>query len=323
VRERGQVFTLDMLLALILVAAVLGASGEAFALVSRQMRDYSSRYSLERVANDAADVLVRTSGYPENWETDVGSLEVLGLAEEEGGKPVPNTLSVVKLGWLRELCRHGNWDAPEYENVVRVIKALFGGSEKFEVNVYGEDGDLLWGVWPRWDVEASSGSENSTDVVVARRLIVKRQSGSTRSEAKGLQHLVAGLGKEYFLDFWVYPGELEAFDWYIVLRPSGKTNPTTRIWVNRSTGNHDFKFPPEGNTVFTVRHHGEDGDVRNPLTDAENNGQPNNYLKVKVTGDPSEWVDVFLVLLPKCSPAGFAPDAPDVAPAVLEVKMWR
>ncbi len=325
-RERGQVFTLDMLFALVLVATIVSVSAQAFEFASRQAEDYSTRYSLERVANDAADVLVKTSGWPSNWEENIGNLEAIGLTEKNEGEPIQNTLSIRRLGWLRDLCRRDNWEAQRNENAVDAVKALFGGSENFEINIYDENGDNLWSIWPGWDVPgASSGSGNSLEVVVARRLIAKRRSGSIRAEVRGLQHLVAGPGgKDYFLDFWVYPGELDVFDWYIVLQPSEEANPTTKIWVNRSAGNHDYNFPPKANTVFVPRYHGvDDDDIDNALTDVENNGQPNNYLKVNVTGDPAQWVDVFIVILPRCSPFEFAVDAPDTIPAVLEVKLWR
>ena len=315
-----------MFFALAMVALIVSYSGLALEQARRQAEGYALRYSLERTANDAADVLVKTLGSPTNWEENIENLRALGLTEENDGEPIRNTISIRKLGWLRELCRRDNWEAQRNENAVEAVKVLFGGYENFEINIYDENGDNLWGIWPGWDVSgASSGSENSLDVVVVRRSIAKRRSGITRGEVRGLQHLVAEAGgKDYFLDFWVYPGELDVFDWYIVLQPSKETNPTTRIWVNRKTGSCDYKFPPKANTVFVPRSHGEDDDdIDNALTDVENNGNPNNYLKIRVTGSPAQWVDVFIVLLPRCSPFEFARDAPDTTPATLEVKLWR
>ncbi len=323
--EHGQVFTLDVFLALALTALIVSYSGFALEQARRQAEGYVLRYSLERTANDAADVLIKTLGSPENWQENIGRLETLGLTEEARGEPVRNTLSIVKLGWLRDLSRADNWAAQRNENAVEAVKALFGGSKNFEINVYDSDGGERWSIWPGWDAPgAASGVENSLEVVVVQRPIVVRSGAGIRGEAKGLQHLVAGPGgKDYVLDFLVKPGELDAFDWYVLLKPSETTKPSVKIWVNRTTGNADFSFPPAlDNNIYKVRYHGANYTTV-PLTEAENGGQPNNYLLIKVTGSPAQWVDVFLVFLPRCSPTDFVVDAPGDMLATLEVRLWR
>lgn len=321
--ERGQIFTLDMFFAITLIVLMVSYSGLALEQARKQADTYALRYSLERTANDAADLLVKTFGSPSRWENDLKVLETLGLVEENEGNPIPNTLSIAKLGLLRDLCREANWTAQKNENAVKSFKALFGGSENFEIKIYDENDENMWSIRPSWDVLGTSGSENSLDVVVVKRLIVKRRPGSTRGDERGLQHLVAvQSGKEYFLNFWVYPGELDLFDWYFLLRPSGRTNPGITVWVNRTFGGPDFNFPPIAETLFKLRYHGTDY-VSIPLTDVENNGQPNNFIMVKVTGNPKDWVDVFIIILPRCSPTELAYDAPDTLPATLEVKLWR
>jgi len=322
--QRGQVFTFDMFLALALTALMVSYSGLALEQARRQTESYALRYSLEQTANDAAEVLVKTLGTPENWQADITGLETPGLTEDEKGEPIKNTLSIVKLGWLRDLLRSDNWFAPQNENAVEAVKALFDGSENFEINVYDTSDGLRWSVWPGWDSAGASGSENSLEVAVVKRPVVVRSGAGVRSEAKGLQHLVAGPGGQYYtLDFSVEPGELDVFDWYVLLKPSERTKPSVKIWVNRTTGSSDYNFPPAlDNNIYKIRYHGADY-TATPLTDAENDGNPNNYMRVKVTGNPSEWVDVFVVFLPRCSSSEFAANAPENVIATLEVKLWR
>jgi len=323
-KQKGQVFTLDMFLALAIISLVVSYSGLALEQARRQAETYVLRHSLEQTANDAAEVLVKTSGTPENWEADINGLETPGLTESERGHPLNNTLSIIKLGWLRDLLRYDNWQAYQNENAVGAVRALFGGSDNFEINIYGADGGVWWSMWPGWDVESSSGSENSLEVAVVKRPVVVRSGAGMRSEAKGLQHLTAGpSGQYYTLDFLVNRGELDVFDWYVLLRPSGSTNPSVKLWVNRTTGSPDFSFPPAlDNNIYKMRYHGADYTAV-PLTDADNGGNPNNYMRVKVTGNPSEWVDVFVVFLPRCSPSELAASAPDNVIATLEVRLWR
>lgn len=81
--DRGQVFTLDMFLALTLTALFVTYSGLAIEQTRRQAELYQQRYSMERTANDAADVLVRTTGRPVNWSDNWNALELMGLTEND------------------------------------------------------------------------------------------------------------------------------------------------------------------------------------------------------------------------------------------------
>lgn len=392
--ERGQIFTLDMFFALTLTLLIVSYSGLALEQARRQAEEYSLRYSLERTANDASEVLVKTPGRPIGWENDITTLETLGLAEENEGRVIHNELDVGKLGLLRELCRAGKWDPSKSE--VQAVMDLFGGSENFEIKLIRKDllwrkllagldyenvitlfgieievdaenqgtviyvqvklkwdkkvktgaeraaeftlvvqaenlsievivgGGVmevwskmtLWDIWPGWDVEGSSGVENSFEVAVVRRSVATR-SGNIKGEVRTMVHIPAPGWDDYTLNFEVYPGELDAFDWYIVLRPSEKSSPTTHIWVNRPVvGNRDYDFPPS--TIFTLRYHGaDDPKVANPLVEGL------NYLTIRVRGSKWQWVDLYIVAVPSCTSLEVARLAPDKVSATLEVKLWR
>jgi hypothetical protein len=176
-KDRGQVFTLDMLFALILVAAVVSVSGQAFELASEQARSYSTRYSLERVTNDAADVLIKTVGIPPNWEDNIETLETPGLTENatyNENIAVPNIIDFEKFTIFRDLLRTDNWDPTKDE--VQAVRKLFGDTDNFEIKVIHteEDGEevTFWDIWPGWDTEDSSGVEDALEVSVVRRLVV-------------------------------------------------------------------------------------------------------------------------------------------------------
>ena len=64
--DRGQIFTFDMLLAMILIMLVTVSSGYALNVVNSQSSEYVSRYSLEREAQDIADALIKSPGIPSN-----------------------------------------------------------------------------------------------------------------------------------------------------------------------------------------------------------------------------------------------------------------
>jgi len=175
--DRGQVFTLDMLFALILVVLMVSCSGKALDIAVNRTGSYSARYSLERTANDAADVLVKTTGRPSIWGLD--NLETLGLAESVVGDlsmPILNTIDSTKFTLLRNLCSAENWSNPANKSARYVVENLFGGSN-FELRVLDKDENLLWDIWPRWAPGKTSGSENALEVTVVRRSIAMRYGG--------------------------------------------------------------------------------------------------------------------------------------------------
>jgi uncharacterized membrane protein len=75
---KAQLFTLDLLLALIPLTIALGISASAISGVATQIEDYTDIYGMKRIATDAADVLIKTSGDPKEW--DNSSVQVLGFA---------------------------------------------------------------------------------------------------------------------------------------------------------------------------------------------------------------------------------------------------
>ncbi|GAI58905.1 unnamed protein product, partial [marine sediment metagenome] len=234
-------------------------SGLALEQARRQAEEYSLRYSLERTANDAADVLVKTAGMPSNWEENAENLETPGLVS------ALNNLSMRKFESLRRLCASENWKDPAKQAVMD----FFDNSENFEIRLIEEaTGENLWPpIYPRWDVKTTSGCENSLEVVVVKRLVAIGEVG-IGGEIKGMLH-IRGKPPEYYLEFTVGPNELNTRDWYIVVTPADPGNPTVWIWVNRGIPpeiwNYDYQFPESKPPIFRPRWHGlDDNDPNHP-----------------------------------------------------------
>jgi hypothetical protein len=77
--RKAQLFTLDLLLALVPLTLLLGISANALSGTMVQIQDYYESYSMQRRVNDALDVLIRTPGEPAQWNSSV-SPTTLGLA---------------------------------------------------------------------------------------------------------------------------------------------------------------------------------------------------------------------------------------------------
>ncbi len=98
--NQGQVFSLDIMIALIIVTVILGISADAMDIASYKAQDYSLRFSLERTTTDAADILIKSPGSPDEWESNGFNPDIIpGLAKKEivTGKIAPNSLSLIKI----------------------------------------------------------------------------------------------------------------------------------------------------------------------------------------------------------------------------------
>ena len=303
--ERGQLFTLDMFFAIILTVLVVSYSGLALEQARRQGEGYVLRYSLERVANDAADVLVKTAGIPSNWEENVENLETPGLSS------ALNNLSMRKFESLRRLCASENWKDPAKQAVMD----FFDNSEKFEIRLIEETtGENLWPpIYPRWDIKTTSGVENSLEVVVVKRLVGIGEV-DIRGKIEGMLHIAEP--QMYYLEFTVHPGELDSRDWYITVRPAEPGKPEVRIWLNHDSDeefeNFDYHYPEMQPPIYKPRYHGGDDDIPCPLHEGT------NYLWIRISGKGS--TDLFITAPPMCSPPSWV-WLPDFG--TLEVKLWR
>lgn len=342
-KEGGQVFTLDMLFAIVLVASFVMVSGQALETTSNQGRSYSTRYSLERVANDAADVLVKTPGMPTNWENIPSSLEVPGLAKINR----ENTILVNFLDW-RKLCilaalmKSDNWDQTDDET--QAIMKLFGGTDKFEISLV-ENGSPIWSIWPRWDVE-NSGVENALEVAVAKRLTCMRYGLVESSTGPIVRAKKSGNTFEN-LSFTIYPGELELFDWYIIAETATeKENQINwvEIWVDRDEPAFTpkkYKFDPNDDgpeNIFPndtmpesrghgVSHGGMENDIQSPYYLHEPPEEGQNYLKLKINATPpnlaGKRLEISVVGVPACSSLREVARALQTVPLTLRIKVWR
>lgn len=98
----GQAFTLDIMLAIVIITTITGISADAMDIASYKAGDYSARFSLERVTADAADMLIKTPGSPDNWESENNNYTTPGLAiiDPKTDEVIPNTLSMKKINKL-------------------------------------------------------------------------------------------------------------------------------------------------------------------------------------------------------------------------------
>ncbi|MBM4241450.1 MAG: hypothetical protein FJ150_07320 [Euryarchaeota archaeon] len=102
--EIALAFSTDAMLAIVIITVILGISADAMDIASYRLQDYSSRFSLERITTDAADILIKTPGSPEDWDQCYFcSYMTPGLAKinPTTGTTIPNTISFEKVTMLK------------------------------------------------------------------------------------------------------------------------------------------------------------------------------------------------------------------------------
>ncbi len=91
--------------ALLLITVLIGVSANAMDIAGNKILEYSSEQSLQRIAGDTADVLIKTPGVPENWdEGKYFTTATPGLAEIDSrtNMVVENMLNMRKMLYLKE-----------------------------------------------------------------------------------------------------------------------------------------------------------------------------------------------------------------------------
>ena len=343
---KGQIFTLDAFFAVGVFALALTLLGSSFGELYGRVQGYWPGYSLERMANDAADALLYSCGTPTDW-TESSSPKIPGLAENRGDLTLKCVVDLWRLGKLRENLRAGNWDSsPIRESLLR----MFGG-ERFWIKVgvrkatfregtYEESELVLWSIWPGWqpDQPQPPELENVSRTVVVRRPIllrIGRVLWETPIELEG------GGTYENEFSFYLSQFENDAFDFYV--RVVSDPDPAYRvdrvsIGINNDPPEDPVEdledgyiyyawmggtaaFPNENAAGHWVTHGGIENDVwlENPFRPEQL-----NELEIEAEGGEGTWALIQLVALPACSSPSLALEDPKVLrPGFLEVVLWR
>lgn len=103
--SKGFIFSTDLLLSIIIITVIIGISADAIDYSNGFMGDQNSRTILERCTLEAADILIKTPGSPDNWEVlpnCEGISPGLALSYNNSTKSISNTLSWEKINNLTQ-----------------------------------------------------------------------------------------------------------------------------------------------------------------------------------------------------------------------------
>ncbi|MFQ6136817.1 MAG: hypothetical protein ACE5PM_06525 [Candidatus Hydrothermarchaeales archaeon] len=284
VDRRAQLFTLDLLLALVPLTIMLGMSANAMAGVTTQIQEYAYGYSMKRVTNDAADVLVKTAGEPPTWNSS-NTPTTVGLALYEENASTTNILDSDKVKDMSSTYLTNLLPNFQYYNLS--ITSL-------------ED--------PTFSTSWTSGTRtNVSDIVVAERralLEIEKLEDAIHYKAYGgytaTSACTTGCAtyEIYEMSFSVEPGDLSYYKYWFVANRND-TSQTADVYLNTNQSCYctltdtDAKYKDITDATFL-------GNMTPDLTEGNT-----YYVYVTVEGtSPALYYDYYVIKAPSTIPEG-------------------
>ncbi|MFQ5800890.1 MAG: hypothetical protein ACE5HH_04130, partial [Candidatus Hydrothermarchaeales archaeon] len=168
--RKGQLFTLDLLLALVPLTLVLAYSASAMTGVVNQMQSYAYTYDTQRVAMDAADLLLKSPGEPVEWDNQ--SAGILGFASVENNFTYNHILNLTKLNYFKnantsQAIQDALWNVTHGRNILVNVSA---SDADYNMRVMGyTDGAGTWTITTD-DAIIDSALANATNLFVVERI---------------------------------------------------------------------------------------------------------------------------------------------------------
>lgn len=292
---KGQVFTIDLFLALIIITVVIGMSANAIDMASSKILDSSAGTYLDRIATDAADILINTPG-SHDWEKSNSTILVTpGLTQDKDTGGTIKVLSYAKISKLKL----------EYNTLMGDVLPAGGSSSLTIYPVNSSLGPI--------QVGNKTPSASVTDVaVVNRTVLVNFRDYQVLTTVGSVSEICphynfTGVTPHYkpnynnstpgwnCMPFTVTREDMDADDIYILTDPNPPPD-SQAIWMidgpsNFATNDENFQTQPllVNNRISTMMSGQDDITL---------------WLHVFTSGDPSKSFNTYLVAVPKGTPSG-------------------
>jgi len=266
----GQIFSLDLLLALIPITLLIGMASVGMDSMLYLMQGTVFQSSTERVASDTVNTLIETSGSPHNWE-EVGNVSVVGLARYDSRKrmPVENHLSTHKLNALQD--RHiQNLLGPEYGFYLRITRA---DNRNILIRSMGEFND------------------SALNIVKVERSVLT----SNLQLESSLEGLIRATGqpRTYETVFQTNNIRVAAYDYWVLVINRGYAAASVHVNHGKVVGEHEFK--PHVT------------EIKNQINDTYLKNQTHlldNIVTIRGRSEPGSSMDVYVISAPRGTPRG-------------------
>ncbi len=304
-KEKGQVFTTDMIFALLLMVTCLTISGQAYDIATGHATSYTQRYTLERETHDAADILIKTPGKPANWKDEVENLETLGLVSGSDNSARVNRVDLTKFYKLSRLI--------ENEPIDNSIKQFFGGTTNFDMKIK-ENETTHAHFWPGWENENKPGAENSLEIASASRIVYGAMV-EARAETNPFTLRGTPPGDNKIIEFWVGENETETYEWFLFCENKvPKQKKPTQVFYGVNKGGK----VPGGPKIVTGGDYPDNVRIDNRLIEGQK-----NYVEVSTSPNHKEDIKIYVAIRPADGKQKITPDSVDTGPLRFQVRIWR
>lgn len=278
--SRGQLFSLDLLFALIPLVLVLGMVASDMDSITYLIQDTVYRGSNERVAADTLNTLLETSGNPTNWEQTNVSSRTVGLAkyDSDRGLPIEGTLSPSKLAAL----------------TVSDVQNITGSNYGFYLNVTTINESTILKSIGTNNVGANGAGINSTaaDVVRVERVANYAKLDVVSSIKDAIRD--AGVPRVYTSPPNPFPTDsfyLDIYDYYVLVINRGYNSATVDINGNTVVTSNDFQG--QNTRYFNITDQVDESFLQNQTT------LQDNSVSVRTVSTPGASMDVYIIQAPK------------------------
>lgn len=264
----GQIFSIDLFLALIPIVLILGMAASDMDNLFYLVQGTVFQSSTGRVATDAVNTLVETSGSPYNWER-IGNTSVVGLAKYDSKKnlSVENYLSPYKLNALQ----------PQH------IQNLLGPEYGFYLNISRVDNKAI--------ALKTLGNYNTSiqNIVKVERLVVT----SNLQLETSLEGLIRATGtpRTYETIFQTNDITIEAYDYWVLVINRGYDSASIDVNTNPVVGQNEIKHD-----LTEIKKLINDTYLKNQMQLMD------NIVTVRGQSTPGNSMDVYIISAPKGTP---------------------
>ncbi len=144
--RKGQIGTTDLFLAIILLIALVTIFFITWNMYHSRLSDVIPRNEMELYTIQLTNQLVRSSGIPDNWESNISSIQAIGLADTDRVISEEKLQAFISLDYnaTRELLNIGSYEfyfllLKENETITEIGSYPSGQSVKLRRNVIYQD----------------------------------------------------------------------------------------------------------------------------------------------------------------------------------------
>ncbi|MBI5680744.1 MAG: hypothetical protein HZC47_07630 [Methanobacterium sp.] len=272
--SEGQIFSIDLLLALIPLTIIIGMAAADMDNILYLTQGAVFQSSTDRVAADTITTLLETSGDPVDWELN-GTPRIPGLANYDTVKklPIEGTVDPIKLAEL---------------NQTHMV-SLIGDSYNYFLNVSRVDTGV--------NIKTIGTYNSSAKNIVRYERFILYGYLNVVSSAKNLIRYNPGPPRVYTSPPNPFPTNknyLQVFDYWVLVVNKGYNSATVEINNNRVIDPSDFTGP---STRFANITKPVDPTFMFNQTDLMN-----NTVTVRGTSNPWDSMDVYVIQVPKGTP---------------------